>query len=118
MIRIAQGRFAPKAIGIIRNSDRHQIGIVIGIVGIRIHHLVVPGAVNTEPQSMNLFGTVTGSYSDESAGVVANALRGGRRSPVNPSMARERFYEDTTAINWLQAQPHMTGIVSIGKRVG
>ena len=35
MIETAQRRFAPTVIGILRNSDRHQIGIVIGFVGIR-----------------------------------------------------------------------------------
>jgi len=35
MIRLAQRRFAPTVIGITRNGDRHQIGIVIAFVGIR-----------------------------------------------------------------------------------
>ena len=35
MIRVAQRRFAPTVIGITRNGDRHQIGIVIAFVGIR-----------------------------------------------------------------------------------
>jgi len=36
MIRVAQRRFAPTVIGITRNGDRHQIGIVIAFVGMRI----------------------------------------------------------------------------------
>jgi hypothetical protein len=36
MIRTAQRRFAPTVIGITRNRDRHRIGIVIGIAGIRM----------------------------------------------------------------------------------
>ena len=35
LIRTAQRRFAPTVIGITRNRDRHRLGIVIGIAGIR-----------------------------------------------------------------------------------
>jgi hypothetical protein len=82
MIKVAQRRFAPTVIGITRNGDRHQIGIVIAFVGIRrilskrrwrLSGTTRTFSISGLRQNMRIYGgtIVAGCHDDEKLDIIS-----------------------------------------------